>query len=95
MKLRDKARYRSIMTGTVAPNGLLDVFNQFRFLNPQLFGESYYAFRNTHYDQVSNFYGSQNLQPSPSLGRELKPVLFSTKKEIVWTCLHWFMKQGQ
>lgn len=51
MKLRDKFKFRSIMTGTPAPNGLLDLFNQIRFLNPMLFGESYYAFRNRYMEQ--------------------------------------------
>jgi len=45
LKLRDKARWRAIMTGTPAPNGLLDLFNQIRFLDPRLFGDSWYAFR--------------------------------------------------
>jgi len=45
LKLRDKAHWRAIMTGTPAPNGLLDLFNQIRFLDPRLFGDSWYAFR--------------------------------------------------
>ena len=34
MKLRDVVFYRSIMTGTLAPNGLQDAFNQYKFVNP-------------------------------------------------------------
>lgn len=45
LKLRDGAKYRSIMTGTIAPNNLLDVYNQLRFIEPELFGDSFYAFR--------------------------------------------------
>lgn len=51
MKLRDKTKYRSIMTGTVAPNSLLDVFNQIKFIDPALFGEGYYAFRQRYFNQ--------------------------------------------
>ena len=51
MKLRDKAHYRSIMTGTLAPNGLEDAFNQFKFVNPFIFGEAFYAFRHRYFNQ--------------------------------------------
>lgn len=64
MKLREISKYRSIMTGTLAPNGLLDAFNQFRWLEPKLFGESYYAFRQRYFHQVSwdqfNWYPNEN-----------------------------------
>ena len=43
----DKARYKLLLTGTVITNRELDVFSQYRFLNPQIFGTSFYAFRNT------------------------------------------------
>lgn len=42
-------QWRSIMTGTVAPNGLLDIFAQYRFLDIGIFGESYYRFRETYF----------------------------------------------
>lgn len=51
MKLRDIPKYRSILTGTPAPNGLLDIFNQFRWLDPRLFGENYYVFRQRYFHQ--------------------------------------------
>jgi len=51
MKLRDVPQYRSILTGTPAPNGLLDIFNQFRWLDPRLFGENYYVFRQRYFHQ--------------------------------------------
>ncbi|NOY58265.1 MAG: DEAD/DEAH box helicase, partial [Calditrichaeota bacterium] len=51
IKLRDIPKYRSIMTGTPAPNSLLDIFNQFRFLDPRLFGESWYLFRERYMEQ--------------------------------------------
>jgi len=51
MKLRDACKYRSIMTGTPAPNGLQDAFNQFKFIQPKIFGESFYAFRQRYFTQ--------------------------------------------
>ncbi len=49
IKLRDKAKYRSIMTGTIAPNGLIDIFNQFKFIQPLIFGDLFYAFRSKYF----------------------------------------------
>jgi len=51
MALRDYAKFRHIMTGTLAPNGLMDAFNQIRFVDNTLFGESYYAMRQHYFTQ--------------------------------------------
>lgn len=54
--LGDRARYKLLLTGTIITNRELDVFSQYRFLNPQIFGSSFYAFRNRYFDMVG--YGS-------------------------------------
>lgn len=46
----DKAKYKLLLTGTVITNRELDVFSQYRFLNPQIFGTSFYVFRNRYFD---------------------------------------------
>ena len=46
----DKAKYKLLLTGTVITNRELDVFSQYRFLNPQIFGTSFYSFRNQYFD---------------------------------------------
>ncbi len=46
----DRATYKMILTGTVITNRELDVFSQYRFLNPNIFGTSFYAFRNQYFD---------------------------------------------
>ena len=45
-KLGAKARYKMLLTGTVITNKSLDLFSQYKFLNPSVFGQSFYAFRN-------------------------------------------------
>lgn len=45
-----KARYRLLLTGTVITNRALDVFSQYKFLDPGIFGNSFYAFRNRYFD---------------------------------------------
>ena len=45
----DKARYRLLLTGTVISNRELDVWSQYRFLNPDIFGKSFFSFRNKYF----------------------------------------------
>ena len=49
IKLKEHAKYRSIMTGTVAPNGVMDMFNQFNFVDSYYFGTRFYAFRERYF----------------------------------------------
>ena len=49
-RIGDKARYKLLLTGTVITNRELDVFSQYRFLNPTIFGTSFYTFRNRYFD---------------------------------------------
>ena len=45
-RLGDKARYKLLLTGTLITNKEIDVFSQYRFLNSEIFGTSFYIFRN-------------------------------------------------
>ena len=49
-RIGEKARYKLLLTGTVITNRELDVFSQYRFLNPEIFGTSFYTFRNRYFD---------------------------------------------
>lgn len=48
-----KASYRLLLTGTVITNKAIDVFSQYKFLNPAIYGNSFYAFRNRYFDIVT------------------------------------------
>ena len=43
--LGDKARYKLILSGTPVQNAAMDLFSQFRFLDPTVFGYNFYPFR--------------------------------------------------
>ena len=49
-RLGVKARYRMLLTGTIITNKVIDVFSPYKFLNPAVFGNSFYAFRNRYFD---------------------------------------------
>lgn len=44
-QLGDKARYKLILSGTPVQNEAVDIFSQYRFLDPTIFGQNFYAFR--------------------------------------------------
>ena len=51
-RLGDEAKYKLLLTGTVITNKELDVFSQYRFLNRNIYGSSFYQFRNRYFDMV-------------------------------------------
>jgi SNF2 family DNA or RNA helicase len=44
-----RAPYKLLLTGTVISGKELDVFSQYKFLNPSIFGSSFYGFRNAFF----------------------------------------------
>ena len=47
-QLGDKARYKMILSGTPVQNEAVDIFSQYRFLDPSIYGYNFYAFRNRY-----------------------------------------------
>lgn len=44
-QLGDIAKYKLILSGTPVQNNAIDIYSQYRFLDPTIFGTNYYAFR--------------------------------------------------
>ena len=65
-RLGAKARYRLLLTGTVITNKPIDVFSQYKFADPAVFGSSFYLFRNRYFDMV----GYGNYTPVMKKGME-------------------------
>ncbi len=70
-----KAKYRLLLTGTVITNKAIDVFSQYKFLNPAIYGQSFYAFRNRYFDMVG--YGNHTPVLKKSMEAELTEKLHS------------------
>lgn len=47
--LADKADYRLLLTGTAITNKELDIYSEYRFAAPQVFGRSFYVFRGRYF----------------------------------------------
>lgn len=74
-RLGAKARYRLLLTGTVITNKAIDVFSQYKFLNPAIFGQSFYVFRNRYFDMVG--YGNHTPVLKHTMEQELMRKLHS------------------
>ena len=77
-RLGAKARYKLLLTGTVITNKALDVFSQYKFINPAIFGSSFYGFRNRYFDMVG--YGGY----TPVLKRNMEPELVAKMDSIAF-----------
>ncbi|GHV11606.1 hypothetical protein FACS1894219_03020 [Clostridia bacterium] len=49
-RLGAKASYRLALTGTPITNKAIDIFSQYKFLSPEIFGNSFYSWRNRYFD---------------------------------------------
>ena len=68
-RLGAKAGYRLLLTGTPVTNQAIDLFSQYKFLEPAVFGNSFYAFRNRYFDMTG--YGNY----TPVLRRSMENEL--------------------
>jgi SNF2 family DNA or RNA helicase len=65
-RLGAKAKHRLLLTGTVITNKPLDVFSQYKFADPRIYGPSFYLFRNRYFDMTG--YG----QHTPVMKRSME-----------------------
>ena len=81
-RLGKRAKYKLTLTGTPVTQGPLDFFSQYKFLDPSIFGNSYYAFR-ARYAVMGGYerkqvVGYNNL---PELIRKAHSIAFRVTKE--------------
>lgn len=82
VRIGASAPFRLILTGTPVGQGPLDFFSQYKFLNPEIFGSSYLAFRN-RYATMGGFEGRQVIayQNLEELTKKAHSVAFRITKE--------------
>ncbi len=82
-KLNTKRR-RLALTGTPMQNGPLDIFGQFRFLDPGVLGDSYHRFR-SHF-AVSGPFGADHIvgyKNQEELGQRMALLTFTVGREVL------------
>lgn len=79
-KLGAKARYKMLLTGTVVTNKALDIYSQYKFLNSNIFGVSFYSFRNKYFEMTG--YGNHIPMLRKSMENDLLKKLHSIAYRI-------------
>jgi len=74
-RLGKSAKYRLLLTGTPITNRAIDIFSQYKFLNPTVFGNSFYSFRNRYFDMVG--YGNHTPRLKRTMEQELMERIHS------------------
>jgi SNF2 family DNA or RNA helicase len=82
--LRTRARRRLCMTGTMMPHSPLDIYAQYRFLEPGIFGTNYSRFRQ-QYAIMGGFQGKQvmgmNEATAPELSEKIAKLAYIISNE--------------
>jgi SNF2 family DNA or RNA helicase len=85
-RLGARAAYRLLLTGTPVTNKAIDVFSQYKFLDPAIFGTRFYAWRNRYFDMVGYGQHTPVLKKSmeSELARKMHSIAFrATKAECL------------
>jgi SNF2 family DNA or RNA helicase len=82
-RICERARYRSILTGTPISQGVIDLYSQMYFLSPKILGySSFYSFAANHLEYSDKFPGmivrSHNLE---YIAAKIKPYVYQITKE--------------
>lgn len=75
---------RLALTGTPMPAGPMDIFAQMRFIDPSLFGASFFRFR-ARYAKMGGFGGHEvvGYKEVPELQRKLASVTFQASRDVL------------
>jgi len=79
-----KATRKCILTGTLMPHSPMDVFSQYRFLDPGVFGTNFYKFRN-RYAIMGGYMNKQIIgyQNLDELHEKIYSIAFRVTKDIL------------
>jgi SNF2 family DNA or RNA helicase len=79
-----KAARKNILTGTPMPHSPMDIFAQYRFLDPGVFGLNFYKFRN-HYAIMGGYMNKQivGYQNLDELHEKIYSIAFRVTKDVL------------
>jgi SNF2 family DNA or RNA helicase len=75
-RLGARAKYKLLLTGTPVTNKAIDLFSQFKFLNPDVFGNIFHKWRNRY------FYMGGYCNHTPFLKKSMEPELAAKLRSI-------------
>ena len=75
---RIPSKRRICLTGTTMPHSPLDIYSQFRFLDPAIFGTSVDNFRNRYANVIDNYNRARNWR-SEALAKKMSRLTYTVK----------------
>ena len=83
-EIANLAKRRNILTGTLMPHSPMDVFAQYRFLDPGVFGTGFFKFR-SRYARMGGYMGKQivGYQNQEEMHDKIYSVAFRVTKDIL------------
>lgn len=79
LKYGDKASFKRILSGTPVNNSPFDLYSQFTFINPEIFGQSFYAFKHTYAEILPDTHPT--IRAIKARGVRFTPAIVATTKE--------------
>lgn len=81
-RIFEEVPYKLILTGLITENNVLDIYSQYKFLSPDVFGKSYQKFKD-RYARWGGFHNYVYLGPKniPELRRKLYSIGITFKRE--------------
>jgi SNF2 family DNA or RNA helicase len=82
-ELGDRARYKLLLTGTPVTNHEIDIWSEYRFLDPHVFGLSFYEFRSMYFVMGGYGYHTPIFLKSelPEYTERLHSIAYRCRKE--------------
>ena len=79
-RLGVRAKYRLLLTGTPITNKAIDIFSQYKFLNPSIYGQNFYPFRNRYFFMTG--YGNHTPITKKSMEAEFTAKMHSVAYRV-------------
>ena len=74
-RIGQRVHYKMLLTGTPVTNKAIDIFSQYKFLNPDIYGRSFYTFRSRYFFMTG--YGEHTPVMKASMERDFTRRLHS------------------
>lgn len=83
-KLVKKSKYRLGLTGTLIPHSFIDVFSIYKALSPDVFGTSFYRFRNM-FAEMGGYGGKQvvGVNNAKELNNRIEAISIQVKSDVL------------
>lgn len=81
--MSQRAKYRTILTGTPVSEGVVDLYAQLYFLSPQILGyKSFYTFANNHLEYSEKYKGMITHSLNTDwIAKKIEPYVYQVKKD--------------